>query len=184
MTPDDKLIEEDVSLMRRKALTFDLPPDIKSLATTNPEVPRQFAAWLKTARPEDLPPIEYGIVDPGDFAEFHRGIGRGKIVMSHLIRDAEPEARATALMHEVFHFWDMKIAKNPYQTESYGHTSAENRADREYDPYLVTAHFWQHIRPEKRISPLSSSLDRLPTEGDEVRRKVDALMRHKEKAGR
>lgn len=179
ITPDDRLIEADLSLLRSKARDFSLPPETLSLATTSPEVPRQFVQWLKTMRLEDLPPIEYGIVSPGDFAEYKKGLGRGRIVMSHFIRDSEPEARSTALMHELFHYWDMKIARNSYQTETYGFTSPENEGDREYDPYLLTAHFWKHIRPRDAASSMAKSLDRLPLEAEDVRRKVDSMVERK-----
>lgn len=179
ITPDDRLIEADLSLLRTKASDFTLPSETSSLATTTPEVPRQFVQWLKSMKPEDLPPIEYGIVSPGDYAEYRKGLGRGKIVMSHSIRDYEPEARSTALMHELFHYWDMKVAKNSYQTETYGYTSPENEGDREYDPYLLTAHFWQHVRPQGAASPMAKSFDRLPLDGEEVRRKVDSMIERK-----
>lgn len=179
ITPDDRLIAADLSMLRIKARDFELPPETSSLATTNPEVPRQFVQWLKSIKPEELPPIEYGIVSPGDYAEYRKGLGRGKIVMSHFIRDFEPEARSTALMHELFHYWDMKVAKNSYQTETYGFTSPENEGDREYDPYLLTAHFWRHVRPQDASSPMAKSFDRLPLDAEEVRRKVDSMIERK-----
>lgn len=176
ITPSKQLVESDLRKMRTLLAGFELPAETMAIGSTNFSAPKQFISWIKTVPDSDLAPISYAIIDAGLLGEYDfSAITRGEIRINHFIRGAEPEARATVLLHEIYHYWDLKVGRNPYP-EPYGFKSPEAIARREYDAYMTAKKFWNHARPTNAESAASRSLDRIPDDNDELIRRVDALV--------
>jgi hypothetical protein len=177
ISPSKQLVEQDIRRMRELLVGFELPNDIISLGSTNQEAPRQFVSWIKSVPDSDIAPIAYGILDAGLIGEYSPAVlSKGSITLNHFIRSAERESRATALLHEIYHYWDWKVANNPYPKVVYGFHSPEAIAIREYDAYHVAMYFWKHARPADANSPTARALDRIPSETGELMRQVDMIV--------
>jgi len=178
VSPSKNIVTEDLKTLQSRIGDFDIPAETISLGSENFEAPRQFVSWIKTVSSKDLPDISYGTLPAGKLASYKPGIlgGKGKIVMNYYIRNAEPLARSAVLFHELYHYWDFEVAQNPYPNVSYGHHSKEGLARREYDPYYLTALYWAQVNPGDAGSPLAKSLCALPSNTDELQRRVDALV--------
>lgn len=175
ITPSKQLVESDLRKMRALLVGFELPPETLSLASVNQSAPLNFAPWLRSVPDSKLAPIAYGVIDAGLLGEFRPGIGKGEITLNHFIRGSEPEVRATVLLHEIYHYWDKKVANNPYN-ETYGYPTPQAMADREYDAFMVAQRFWKHARPSGATSAAARALDRIPEDTQELMRHVDALV--------
>lgn len=183
ITPDQQLVEQDLKKMRELLAGFELPDGIASLGSTNPDAPKGFVPWLRSVPDSELAPIAYGIIDAGLLGEYSpSAFGRGTITLNHFIRGAEKESRATVLLHEVYHYWDWKVAGNPYPKAPYGLHHPEAIARREYDAYYVAMFFWKHARPADAASPTARALDRIPSDTEVLMRQVDeAVLRRKDR---
>lgn len=174
--PHRQLVEQDLKTMRRLLVGFEMPHDTISLASANLDAPKQFISWIKSAPDSELAPISYGIIEPGLLGEYRpRVLAKGKVRLNHFIRGVEPETRATVLLHEIYHYWDVEVAGNPY-SEPYNYKSPEAMARREYDAYAVARDFWRHARPGDASSAASKALDRIPDDPQELMRRVDELV--------
>jgi hypothetical protein len=173
---DEPLLENDVALLHAKAQEFAIPEGAASLGTTDSEALVEFNRWLKTVKREDMPPLDYRIIEKGLFGVYEMGLlDKGALSLSHHIRDTEPEARTAVLMHELYHYWDKKVARNHYENVSYGKIGDGFEAQHEYNAYLLTALYWQQFAPAGAKSALARSLGRLPTDSAEVQKVVDAM---------
>lgn len=176
ITPSKQLVESDLRKMRALLVGFELPQDIISLASSNHGAPKQFISWIKSVPDSELAPMTYSIMTAGLLGEYdYSFLSKGEIRINYFIRNAEPETRATVLLHEIYHYWDMKIANNPYE-ESYSFMTPAAKAAREYDAYKVAKKFWSHSRPASASSPASRALDRIPDDDAELIRRVDELV--------
>jgi hypothetical protein len=178
LAPTKDTVVEDLKTLRSRIGGFEVPDETRSLGSSNLEAPRSFLAWIKNVSDKDLPAVSYGILPAGQIATYKPGFlgSRGKIVMNYHVRGAEPSARSAVLLHELYHYWDFEIEKNPYPNISYGHHSKEGIARREYDAYRLTALYWAQVNSGDATSPLARSLTTLPSETDELQRRVDALV--------
>lgn len=177
ITPDNQLVEQDLKKMRELLVGFELPHEISSLGSTNPDAPKQFVPWLRSVPDSELAPIAYGIIEAGLLGEYSpSAFGRGSITLNHFVRGAERESRATVLLHEIYHYWDWKVAGNPYPRAPYGLHHPEAIARREYDAYYVAMLFWKHARPADASSPTAKALNRIPSDTDVLMRHVDEVV--------
>jgi hypothetical protein len=153
-------------------------PSVAATNEMNPDAIRQFFAWLRTVTPANLPTIDYAILDKGLVGRYELGaLSKGTITLNHFIRDQPAHARASVLVHELYHYWDKKVAKNYYPNVSYGRIGEGTQHIHEYDAYIATAQFWQMVKREGETSPLARLLDRIPVETDKVRELVDGAVR-------
>jgi len=173
---DGATLAEDVSVLRRNASALTIPETAVSLGTTNPGALPEFVAWLRTVKRDDMPPLDYGIIDAGLFGNYQMAtLSKGDVTPSHHIREAEPEARSAVLMHELYHYWDKKVAHNHYENVSYGKIGEGTEPQHEYNAYQLTAIYWKQFKPKDARSPLARALDRLPVDPKEVQAAVDAI---------
>jgi hypothetical protein len=110
-------------------------------------------------------------------ADLKRGgglVSKGDIKVNHFIRNEPAHARATVVVHELYHYWDKKIARNAYPNVSYGMIGAGTQHIHEYDAYLATSIYWEMVKKEGDASPLAKLLDGIPTDPGAVRELVDS----------
>lgn len=176
ITPSKQLVDNDLRKMRALLVGFELPHEMISLASSNHGAPRQFISWIKSVPDSELAPVAYTIMKAGLLGEYDYSVlTKGEIRINHFIRDSEPEARATVLLHEIYHYWDKKVAQNPYE-EAYSFMTPAAKAQREYDAYKVAKKFWVHSRPADVTSHVARALDRIPDDDAELIRRVDELV--------
>lgn len=174
---DGQTIAEDLRTISSSLAEAELP-SARAINEGNPDAIRQFFVWLKSVQPGNLPVIDYGILDKGLVGRYELGLmSKGTITLNHFIRDAPARARATVLVHELYHYWDKKIAKNYYPNVSYGRIGEGTQHIHEYDAYLATSLYWRMVKQEGETSPLARMLDRVPVEANEIQALVDGAVR-------
>lgn len=166
--------KDDLSNIRR-SLGEAVPAQVQGNTDSNPDAVNQFFQWLRTAKEGDIPAINYTTLPKGEVGHYELGLlGKGDIKVNHFIRNEPAHARATVVVHELYHYWDKKIARNAYPNVSYGVIGAGTQHIHEYDAYLATALYWEMVKKEGDASPLAKMLDGIPTDPAEVRGVVDS----------
>jgi hypothetical protein len=174
---DAPVVAEDLRTIAAALAEADLPA-ADAINPGNLDAMRSFFAWLKGVRASDLPSIDYAVLEKGLVGRYALAtLGKGDVTLNHFIRGEPAKARAAVLVHELYHYWDKKVAKNYYANVSYGHISGGTQHTHEYDAYLATALFWRMVREDGSSSPLARLLDRVPVEPDAVRKLVDEAVR-------
>ena len=152
-------------------------PTAQALNDNNPDAIRQFFVWLRTAKEDDMPAIDYTILPKGEVGHYELGLlSKGDIKVNHFVRNAPANARASVVVHELYHYWDKKVARNYYPNVSYGVIDPANKHIHEYDAYLATSLYWQMVKKEGDSSPLARLLDRIPTDQGQVRELVNGAV--------
>lgn len=171
---DAKIIAEDFRTIR-SSLQDAVPTKVQGNTDSNPDAVNQFFQWLRTAKESDMPAINYTTLPKGEVGHYELGLlGKGDIKVNHFVRDEPARARATVVVHELYHYWDKKIARNAYPNVSYGMIGAGTHHIHEYDAYLATSLYWEMVKNEGDASPLAKMLDGIPTDPAEVRGVVDS----------
>lgn len=111
---DKAAVAQDLSTVRAKAETLQLPVDGHTGLASSEASLDDFVSWVKSAPAGELPNISYGVLDAGEIGRYQRNIVRkSAITINIAVKDAEPQARAAVLFHELYHYWDVEVAKNP-----------------------------------------------------------------------
>lgn len=175
---DGPVVRQDLAALRRMVGGMQLPPGVSALNDGNPSAITEFFAWVKSAPDSELPSIGYGILSKGEIGRYQMSaLGKGSITLNFFIRNARPEERAAVLAHELYHYWDKKVARNYYPNVSYGFIDPASKHLHEYDPYYVTSLVWQAGRPEGDSSTaIGRFLDGLPKNRDSVRDAVNRAL--------
>jgi len=84
--------------------------------------------------------------------------------------------RSAVLFHEMYHYWDNKVARLSYANVSYGYIDPAHMPEHEYDAYYMTALYWQTAKKDGADDALARCLDRYPTDPDQVRASVDKIV--------
>ena len=167
------LVAQDLAAMRRGLENFQLPPNAAGLASSDAPL-GEFVAWAKTAKGDQLPSISYGTLSEGELGRYSPGmLSGGSITLNHSIHDMPADDRAAVLFHELYHYWDNKVARLHYANVSYGFIDPSHMPEHEYDAYYMTALYRQATRGEGGSSRLAQFLDKLPSDPAEVRALVD-----------
>lgn len=162
-------VKQDLATVRAGASGFDLPPEAQTGLASSQAPLGSFVQWVANVKDSDLPTIEYGILKPGEIGRYERNVfSKSKITLNISIRDAEPQARAAVLFHELYHYWDNEVERLDYGNVAYGYIDPAHRPEHEYDAYYMTALYWKQKKPEGSSSALSRFLDELPSERDQV----------------
>lgn len=177
VTPSAKTVAEDLKTLKAKLADFELPPGAAGLASSDAPL-AEFVQWAKTAPASSLPEITYGILKEGEVGDYAVGKlgGPGTITLNHYIRDKPADERSAVLFHELYHYWDNKVARLHYANVSYGYIDPAHAPEHEYDAYYMTALYWQKIKGANSSSALARCLDRYPTEPERVRAVVDGIV--------
>lgn len=178
-TSDAPTIAADLKQIRETLKDAELPSgtpvgDGEMIQGGNGSSIRGFFEWLRSAKESDMPSIDYTILPKGEIGSYAlSSLGKGDIKVNHFIRSEPDRARATVVVHELFHYWDKKVAKNYYANVSYGKIADGTKHIHEYDAYLATSLYWQMVKQEGDASPLARVLDRIPTDPQQVREMVN-----------
>lgn len=171
---DGKKIKEDLETIHA-SLKDAVPAKVQGNTDSNPDAVNQFFQWLRTASESDMPTIDYTTLPKGEVGHYELGLlSKGDIKVNHFIRDEPAHARATVVVHELYHYWDKKVARNAYPNVSYGMIAAGTQHIHEYDAYLATSVYWEMVKKEGDASPLAKMLDGIPTDPSAVRELVDS----------
>lgn len=171
---DTKTIAEDLKSIRG-SLRDAVPAQVQGNTESNPDAVNQFFQWLRTAKESDMPTIDYTTLPKGEVGHYELGlVSKGDIKVNHFIRNEPAHARATVVVHELYHYWDKKVARNAYPNVSYGVIAAGTQHVHEYDAYLATSLYWEMVKKEGDASPLAKMLDGIPTDPGQVRELVNS----------
>jgi len=176
-TSDAPTIAADLKQIRDSLKDAELPA-IQGLTDSNPAAIKEFFEWLRSAKESDMPAIDYTILPKGEVGSYAPGIGvsKGNIKVNHFIRNEPAHARASVVVHELYHYWDKRIARNLYPNVSYGYIDPASKHIHEYDAYLATSLYWQMVKKEGDSSALARLLDRIPTDPGQVQEMVDGVV--------
>lgn len=173
---DAPTIAEDLSQIRG-SLKDAVPASVQGLTESNPNAVNEFFQWLRTAKESDMPAIDYTILPKGEVGHYELGLlSKGDIKVNHFIRNEPAHARATVVVHELYHYWDKKVARTSYPNVSYGYIDPASKHIHEYDAYLATSLYWEMVKKEGDASPLARMLDRIPSEPGQVREMVNGAL--------
>ncbi|MBI3298424.1 MAG: hypothetical protein HYZ75_09695 [Elusimicrobia bacterium] len=172
------VVAQDLAAMRAGLEDFSLPASqAEGLASSQAPL-GEFVSWAKTVKDGALPSISYGILSEGEVGRYSPGLlGPGSITLNHYIRDLPAAERSAVLFHELYHYWDNKVARLHYANVSYGFIDPAHMAEHEYDAYYMTAQYWRQTKPEGASSRLAQFLDKLPADPTAVRAMVDGAVR-------
>lgn len=172
---DSGTIAQDQATIRANLKDATLPT-VSAINEGNTGAIQEFFRWLQSAKPDDMPTIDYAILPAGEVGTYQLGLlGKGSITLNHFIRNAEPRARSAVLVHELYHYWDKKIAKNYYANVSYGVIGEGTKHTHEYDAYLATSQYWAMVKRDGDNSPLAKLLERIPTDPGGVVQLVNGI---------
>lgn len=176
-TKDGPTVAADLKQIRDSLKDAELP-DVKGNTDSNPEAIKEFFVWLRAAGESDMPAIDYTILSQGEVGTYSPGLGvsKGSISVNHFIRNEPARQRASVIVHELYHYWDKKVARNMYPNVSYGYIDPASKHIHEYDAYLATALYWRMVKEEGDASPLAKLLDRIPDDPGQVRDMVDGAI--------
>lgn len=168
------VVAQDLATLRAHLDSFQLPPNASGLASSDAPL-ASFVAWARTAKPDQLPSVSYGILSEGELGRYSPGMlgGPGSITLNHYIKDMPADERSVVLFHELYHYWDNKVERLHYANVSYGYIDPAHMPEHEYDAYYMTALYWQQAKKEGASSRLAQFLDKLPSDPAEVRAMVD-----------
>lgn len=173
---DAPTIKEDLATISASLKDAELPTTT-AINEGNPSAIAEFFVWLRSAKESDMPSIDYTILPKGEVGSYALGaLSKGDIKLNHFIRDEPAHARASVLVHELYHYWDKKVAKNYYANVSYGKIDPATKHTHEYDAYLATSLYWQMVKKEGSGSALTRLLDRIPTDPGQVRELVNGAV--------
>jgi len=162
---DDATVAEDLRSAKRIAAAMKLPNNYRGHNMLANSPPAAFLQWVQTVKEKDLPNIGYGILPKERIGQYEPGmLSNGDITINYFIRGAEPEARGAVTLHELYHFWDKKVAKNHYTNVSYGMVDPANMWRHEVDSTFLTALAAEQSLPEKCLSALCEALKKIPTD--------------------
>jgi hypothetical protein len=174
---DKAAVAQDLSTVRAKAETLQLPADGHTGLASSQASLDEFVSWVKSAPAGELPNISYGVLNAGEIGRYQRNIVRKSAITINIsVKDAEPQARAAVLFHELYHYWDVEVAKNHYGNVSYGFIDPAHMPEHELDAYYMTALMWSQNKPDGAKSPLAQFLGRLPTDRDQVQAMVESSL--------
>ena len=174
---DKATVAEDVSTVRAKASSLQLPADGHTGLASSQASLDEFVSWVKSVPNGDLPNISYGVLNEGEIGRYERNVVRKSAITINIsVKDAEPQARAAVLFHELYHYWDVEVAKNNYSNVSYGFIDPAHMPEHELDAYYMTALMWSQSKPDGASSPLAQFLGRLPTDRDQVQTMVETSL--------
>jgi hypothetical protein len=174
---DKATVSEDVRTVKAKAGSLELPADGHTGLASSQASLDDFVNWVKTVPDSELPNIGYGTLNEGEIGRYERNmIRKSAITINISVKEAEPEARAAVLFHELYHYWDVEVAKNHYSNVSYGFIDPAHIPEHELDAYYMTAVIWQQSKPDGASSPLAQFLGKLPTERAGVEAMVEKTL--------
>ncbi|MEQ1918495.1 MAG: hypothetical protein ABL955_04795 [Elusimicrobiota bacterium] len=177
-TNDAPTVAADLKQIRG-SLQEAVPASVQGLTDSNTNAVNEFFQWLRAANASDMPTIDYTTLPKGEVGRYTPGLGlsKGTIKVNHFIRNAPDDARASVVVHELYHYWDNKVARTYYPNVGYGgKIDPSSMPIHEYDAYLATALYWEMVKKEGASSPLAKMLDRIPTEPKQVQELVDGAV--------
>jgi len=175
---DEATVMQDVATIRAGLQDVELPK-VAAINEGASGAIQDFFLWLRNVKVEDMPSVDYANLPKGVIGTYDMGwgLGKGSITINHAVRFEPPRARSAVLVHELYHYWDKRVAKNYYPNVSYGKIGAGTERNHEYDAYMAGALYWNLVKQEGDSGALARFMDRLPTEADQVRQVVNGAVK-------
>jgi hypothetical protein len=174
---DKATVTQDLRTVRSKAGALELPADGHTGLASSQANLDDFVSWVKSVPDGELPNIGYGTLNAGEIGRYERNVLRkSAITLNISIKDAEPAARGAVLFHELYHYWDVEVAKNHYGNVSYGYIDPAHIPEHELDAYYMTAVMWSQTKPDGASSALAQFLNKLPTDRGQVQTMVESSL--------
>jgi hypothetical protein len=175
---DEATIMQDVAAIRAGLKDVELPK-VSAINEGAPGAIQEFFVWLRNMKTEDMPTVDYANLPKGVIGAYDMGwgLGKGTITINHSVRFEPARARSAVLVHELYHYWDKRVARNYYANVSYGKIAEGTMKNHEYDAYMAGALYWNLVKQEGDSGPLARFMDRLPTDPDQVKQVVNGAVK-------